>query len=75
MKRALENICSEFSSEYSVTQDILGFLIVIHVDIEHLGDLTDIFQNYGVDLIEIRSITDYSKRCMAIFSKTEVSDL
>ena len=71
MKIFLESLCSEFAEEYVVQEDILGFIIKINVEIEDLGDLSDILDSHGVELIELRSLHAYSTKCEAIFSKIE----
>lgn len=72
MKNFFINLCSEFSDNYDVQEDILGLVIAADIKIADLGDLTEILIGYDFELIEIKESELGGDNCMPVFSKTEV---
>tara|TARA_B100000073_G_scaffold299092_1_gene264870 strand:- start:1026 stop:1262 length:237 start_codon:yes stop_codon:yes gene_type:complete len=73
VKNSIKNICSEFSDSYIVDGDEEGVEVKIEVEIEDLGDLATVFDGYGLELMAIESVTDYTSQCQATFFK-EISE-
>ncbi len=68
MRTTVENICSEFSDFYNVSESESPEQITaeIEITIEDLGDLCSIFEDYGVGLSEIKQ-SESADNCVAVF--------
>jgi len=74
MVKTLENICSEFSDDFIVVESKCPEQIVaeIDLDIQDLGDLCGVLEDYEVTLSEIQESKNPEK-CKAVFVKSLVT--
>jgi len=70
MRKALQNICCEFSDSYVCENTSLYTLLSAKINIDDLNDFAQVLSSFGLELQEIQASSASDANCVAIFTKT-----